>query len=98
MDALSAMSAAGHPDRARILEALREERSARGCGLSISEVAARCELDRFATSRHLALLRSCGLVADERNGYRRVHHLRNETFEAIEDWAFQFSEPPESRR
>lgn len=91
MDAIAAMSAVGHPDRARIVEILREWSGSRGAGLSISEIARRCELDRFAASRHLALLRSVGLVTVTKVGYQRVHGLRVEGFEAIEDWVIQFT-------
>lgn len=84
------MRAAGHPDRAQILDALRSAAVSSG-SLSITEVAASCDLDRFSASRHLTMLRSVGLVVEVRSGYRREHTLRAEAFEAIEDWAIQFT-------
>lgn len=98
IDAMSAMAAAGHSDRAGILEALRADMKGQDQGLSISDLAELCELDRFATSRHLAVLRSCGLVSDFRLGYRRMHQLRLEAFETIEDWVIRFTEDGGVRR
>lgn len=57
---------------------------------SISAIAERTGLTRFSASRHLSLLSDAGLVDVERVGYRKLHALRSEHFEQIEDWLITF--------
>jgi DNA-binding transcriptional ArsR family regulator len=54
--------------------------------LAVNQVAARLPISRPAVSRHLRLLSDAGLVAEEREGTRRIYHLREEGIEAVEEY------------
>jgi DNA-binding transcriptional ArsR family regulator len=47
----------------------------RGRTLSAGEIAARFDISRPAVSRHLRVLRACGLVVAETSGRRRLYRL-----------------------
>ena len=67
MDAVA--HAIADPVRRAILEALGRQ------SLSAGEVAARFAISRPAISRHLRVLRECGLVIDRMEGRRRVYAI-----------------------
>jgi DNA-binding transcriptional ArsR family regulator len=50
----------------------------------VNELAAQLPISRPAVSRHLKLLSEAGLVAEEREGTRRIYHLREEGVEAVQ--------------
>jgi DNA-binding transcriptional ArsR family regulator len=50
----------------------------------VNELAAQLPISRPAVSRHLKLLSDAGLVAEEREGTRRIYHLREEGAEAVQ--------------
>jgi DNA-binding transcriptional ArsR family regulator len=50
----------------------------------VNELAAQLPISRPAVSRHLKLLNEAGLVAEEREGTRRIYHLREEGVEAVQ--------------
>ena len=52
----------------------------------MNEIAAELPISRPAVSRHLRLLTDAGLVAEERQGTRRVYHLQDEGVRAIESY------------
>jgi DNA-binding transcriptional ArsR family regulator len=52
--------------------------------LAVNELAAALPISRPAVSRHLRLLSDAGLVAEEREGTRRIYHLRDEGIEAVQ--------------
>jgi DNA-binding transcriptional ArsR family regulator len=57
-----------------------------------SDLAHELSASRPAMSRHLRVLRSCGLVEtteDERDARERIYRLRQEPFEQLEDWLHQ---------
>lgn len=78
MDDLAA--AIADPVRRAILEMLREG------PLLAGEVASRFEISRPAVSRHLRVLRECGLVAMEPRGRKRLHRLDVSALEPLEAW------------
>ncbi len=82
--------ALAHPERLLMLEILRDHGDLRP--LTISEISQRVELDRFATSRHLGVLREAGLVGMVAEGTKRGHVLRADPFADIEEWAVGFTD------
>jgi DNA-binding transcriptional ArsR family regulator len=52
--------------------------------LAVNELAAALPISRPAVSRHLRLLSDAGLVAEKREGTRRIYHLRDEGIEAVQ--------------
>ena len=63
------LSALSHPTRQAILDQLRE----RPC--TVGELASYLPVTRPAVSQHLQVLKSAGLVAEERRGTRHYFHL-----------------------
>lgn len=55
---------------------------------TISYLAARTEMSRFSTSRHLRILRECGLARARRDGTRILHRLNGDILNAIDDWLY----------
>ena len=68
------------PVRREILERVRA--GARTAG----EIAALFDISRPAVSRHLRVLRECGLVADEVRGRQRFYRLDLRPLEPLEAW------------
>lgn len=52
-------------------------------GRSVQAIADELPISRPAVSRHLALLKSAGLVAEEAQGTRRIYRLQGEGVEAV---------------
>jgi DNA-binding transcriptional ArsR family regulator len=52
----------------------------------VHELAAALPISRPAVSRHLRLLKSAGLVAEEPHGTERVYHLQEQGLEAIHEY------------
>lgn len=52
-------------------------------GMAVVDIADRLPISRPAVSRHLRVLSEAGLVAEERQGTRRVYSLRAEGAEAV---------------
>jgi len=50
---------------------------------SVGEIAGHLPVSRPAVSQHLRVLKEAGLVADIRNGTRRVYEVRPEGIEAL---------------
>src|SRR6186997_100315 len=70
----NALRAIAEPNRRRILELVdARERSA-------GEIAAEFSITRPAVSQHLTVLKSAGLVAERREGTRRLYSVRREGF------------------
>jgi DNA-binding transcriptional ArsR family regulator len=53
---------------------------------AVNELAAELPISRPAVSRHLKLLSDAGLVAEEREGTRRIYRLREEGVEAVQEY------------
>jgi DNA-binding transcriptional ArsR family regulator len=69
-----AIRAIAEPHRRRILRLVADRE------LSAGEIASRFEITRPAVSQHLTVLREAGLVAERREGTRRLYTLRPEGF------------------
>ena len=70
----AAVRAIAEPKRRRILELVAERE------LSAGEIASKFDVTRPAVSQHLTVLREAGLVAERRDGTRRLYSLRPEGF------------------
>ena len=68
------------PVRRGILERLRRD------VLTAGEIAALFDVTRPAVSRHLRVLRECGLVVDEARGRQRLYRLDLAPLEPLEAW------------
>jgi DNA-binding transcriptional ArsR family regulator len=77
-------AALGEPTRLQIVDLLRTRPHA------VGGVAETLGIRQPQASKHLAVLRACGVVAVEADGRRRVHRLRGEPFEEIARWADSF--------
>lgn len=77
------LAALADPTRRRVVELLRERPRRAG------ELAAEFRASPPAMSRHLRVLRTRGLVEEERvddDGRVRVYRLRREPFEGLQEW------------
>jgi DNA-binding transcriptional ArsR family regulator len=82
----STFAALADPTRRRVVEALR--RGPRRAG----ELAATTQMTAPALSRHLRVLRTQGLVVEERiedDARVRVYRLRRERFAELQEWLTQ---------
>lgn len=79
MDANEAprLAALGDPTRRAIVELLADGPA------SVGELAGRLPVTRPAVSQHLAVLKSAGLVLDDRTGTRRIYRLDPEGLGAL---------------
>jgi DNA-binding transcriptional ArsR family regulator len=80
------LAALADPTRRQVVELLRERPRRAG------ELAAAAEMSSPAMSRHLRVLRTSGLVVEERAGHDarvRVYRLRPEPFVALQEWLDQ---------
>ena len=68
------------PHRRQILELVRSEE------LPAGRIAAHFDISRPAISQHLKVLRDAGLVAERRDGTRRLYRARPEGFADV--WEF----------
>ena len=78
MDAVAA--ALADPTRRGILMMLRERM------MSAGEIAGGFDVSRPAVSRHLRVLRECGLVVDEARGRQRLYRLDLGPLAPLEAW------------
>jgi DNA-binding transcriptional ArsR family regulator len=54
--------------------------------MTAGEIADRFDISRPAVSRHLRVLRECGLVVDEARGRERRYHLDTAPLGELEEW------------
>ena len=76
-------AAIADPVRREIMMLLRERT------MSAGEIADCFDISRPAVSRHLRVLRECGLVLDELSGRRRIYRLDTAPLEPLEAWLAQ---------
>jgi DNA-binding transcriptional ArsR family regulator len=81
-----AIRAIAEPNRRRILQLVA------GGELSAGEIASRFEITRPAVSQHLTVLREAGLVAERREGTRRLYSVRPEGFADLKSFVEAFWE------
>lgn len=65
----------------------------RGTTLTVGEIAWRFTISRPAVSRHLRVLRECGLVRDELVGRRRMYELSPVPLAELAEWIALIREP-----
>jgi DNA-binding transcriptional ArsR family regulator len=68
----AALRAIAEPRRRQILRLVRDVE------MSAGEIASHFEVTRSAVSQHLRVLKDAGLVAERRNGTRRIYRIRPE--------------------
>lgn len=73
-------------DRRAIVQALAVDRLRGGVGLSVNQLATDVGLTRFATSRHLKLMRAAGVVDSSKAGATLLHRLDPARILLAEDW------------
>jgi DNA-binding transcriptional ArsR family regulator len=78
------LHALAEPRRREILGMLADGELAAGA------IAARFEVTRPAVSQHLAVLRAAGLVAERRDGARRLYRARPAGLEPLREWLGRF--------
>jgi DNA-binding transcriptional ArsR family regulator len=81
-----AIRALAEPNRRRILQLVTSGE------LSAGEIASRFEITRPAVSQHLTVLREAGLVAERREGTRRLYRVRPEGFADLKSFLEAFWE------
>lgn len=60
--------------------------------MTAGEIAGRFDISRPAVSRHLRVLRECGLVAHEARGRRRLYRLDTAPLAPLESWLTRLHE------
>jgi len=75
-----ALAALADPTRRAIFERLVEGPAA------VVDLASQVPVSRPAVSQHLKVLKEAGLVADERDGTRRVYHVDPDGLEALRSY------------
>jgi DNA-binding transcriptional ArsR family regulator len=68
------------PNRRKILDLLRTEER------PVGDLVERLAISQPAVSKHLRVLRECGLVDVRSDAQRRVYRLRSEPLRAIDAW------------
>ena len=68
----AALRAIAEPCRRRILRLVRDAE------MSAGEIASHFDVTRSAVSQHLRVLKDAGLLAERRNGTRRIYRIRPE--------------------
>lgn len=74
------------PTRRKILELLREHE------LSAGEIAEAFNISKPSISHHLAILKSWGLVIDERKGQNIIYSINMTVFQEVISWFIVFNE------
>ena len=70
------------PTRRRILELLAQNE------LTAGEIAAHFDMTKPSVSHHLAILKSAGLVQDERRGQNIVYNVNMTVFQELMKWFY----------
>ena len=85
MDAL--FTALADPTRRSVLDRLRA-----GGPMTLTALAAPMPMTRQAVTKHVDALAAAGLVTVKRVGRERVHELRPQPLEQVEDWLRPYAE------
>lgn len=80
MEVAQVFGVLAEPHRRQILELLLERPRA------VGELVAGVGLSQPGTSKHLRVLRDCGLVRSRIDGARRVYEVRAEPLRALDEW------------
>jgi DNA-binding transcriptional ArsR family regulator len=76
----AALRAIAEPHRRHILHLVRDAE------MSAGEIASHFDVTRSAVSQHLRVLKDAGLVAERRNGTRRIYRIRPEGLAELRDF------------
>src|SRR5262245_38742124 len=87
MSALRKLQALGNETRFAIIQLVRERE------LPAGDIAQRFNLTRPAVSQHLTILREAGLLAERRDGARRLYIVKTEGFAELEAFVASFWRP-----
>ena len=79
-----AFKALADPSRRRILELLSDGEMTAG------DIAANFDMAKPSVSHHLNILKSAGLVSDERRGQNIVYFLNLTVFQELVKWFYDF--------
>ncbi len=79
-----AFNAIAEPKRRELLEALGAKE------LSVNELVARLKWPQPMISKHLAVLKKVGLVAERQAGRQRLYHLNARELKPVHDWVSPF--------
>ncbi len=79
------------PNRRAILSLLAKQR------LTLNEVADNFRISRPAVSKHIKILRECGLVVMTRQGRERYCDVRFDKLDEVTDWIEQYRQVWEQR-
>ena len=79
-----AFKALADPSRRRILELLS------GGDMTAGDIAANFDMAKPSVSHHLNILKSAGLVSDERRGQNIVYCLNLTVFQELVKWFYDF--------
>ncbi|MCD7807754.1 MAG: autorepressor SdpR family transcription factor [Erysipelotrichaceae bacterium] len=82
MDIFKALS---DPTRRAILELLKEK------DLNAGEIAEHFQMTKPSISHHLNILKSSGLIIDERHGQTIVYSLNMTVFQEVIHWVMSFN-------
>jgi len=80
----AAARAIAEPRRRQILELVRDEE------LTAGEIARQFDVSRPAISQHLTVLKEAGLVAERREGTRRLYRTRPEGLAGLREFLERF--------
>jgi|SRR5512140_2695478 DNA-binding transcriptional ArsR family regulator len=80
----NAFAALADPTRRRVFERLARKR------MSVGDIAAGLPVSRPAVSQHLKVLKDAGLVAEEREGTRRIYHVDTRGIAAMQSYLDRF--------
>lgn len=87
-DAFKALS---DPTRRKILDLLKER------DMTAGEIADHFNMTKPSISQHLKLLKTAGLIQDEKKGQFIIYSLHTTVFQELISWAFSFTETNKDR-
>ncbi len=85
------LKAIADPTRRRMLDLLAERE------LSVSRIAARFSISRWAVMKHLRILRSANLVSVRQSGRKRIQRFNPKPLKSVEAWISQFASHRDGR-
>jgi DNA-binding transcriptional ArsR family regulator len=83
----SAFAALANPTRRELLRLLRE-----GGPLPVAHLASHFDMARPSVSEHLKVLRTAGLVREEKSGRHRYYHLQAARLREASEWLRPYEE------
>lgn len=81
-----AFKALADPTRRKILDLLKEN------DLTAGDIAAEFSISKPSISQHLKILKTAGLIEDEKDGQYIYYHLNTTVFQELISWAMSFTQ------